>query len=89
MNQFEIRRIPTSSLVLLLQHEIVAPLSTSPKLEPMARLRPTFDIDGVRHVVLFDRLAAISRSAIGPMVADASELRDEAGLALDLLFKGF
>lgn len=83
--------------MLLIQHEIlsdlesriVAPLSASPKLEPMARLRPTIEIDGVRYVVLFDRLAAVSRSAIGQMVADGSELRDQVGLALDLLFKGF
>lgn len=83
--------------MLLLQHEtlaeldsrVVAPLSTSPKLEAMARLRPTIEIDGVSHVVLFDRLAAVSRSAIGPMVTDGSDLRDRAGLALDLLFKGF
>ena len=97
MKQFEIRRLRSGDLVLLLQHDlleglnslVVAPVVRMPSLLPMQRLRPTFDVDSVRHVILTDRLAAVERSAIGTVVADARDVQDAVNLALDFLFKGF
>lgn len=55
----------------------------------MTRLRPTIRIDGVDHVVLMDRLAAIDRSKLGEKVLDIRDRQDDINLALDFLFKGF
>jgi mRNA-degrading endonuclease toxin of MazEF toxin-antitoxin module len=97
VSQFEIRRLRTGGLALVLQHDIldglssciVAPVVRSPKLRAMTRLRPTIRIDDADHVVLIDRLAAIDRSKLGEQVVDIRERQDEINLALDFLFKGF
>lgn len=102
MEQLDICRLGANrngragDLVVVLQHRmmdqlgtcVVAPVLPLSQLPIVDRLRPVVTLDGVDHVIAVDRLAAISRRAIGAQVGSAAPLRAAVIAALDLLFTG-
>jgi toxin CcdB len=73
-----------------LHSRVVVPLTKSSAAlqKPMSRLTPIIKVEGVSHLLVTYQLAAISESALGSPVADASEHRDAIIAALDLLLTG-
>jgi toxin CcdB len=73
-----------------LHSRVVVPLTKSPAAlqKPVSRLTPIIKVEGVPHLLVTYQLAAISQSALGSAVADASENRDAIIAALDLLLTG-
>lgn len=68
---------------------VVAPLvAASPARRPIARLEPSFEIDGVQVVMSSLEIASISKRDLGPVVASLRERREQIVGALDLLFTG-
>jgi toxin CcdB len=79
-----------TSLLSDLHSRVVVPLTKSAAAlqKPMSRLTPIIKVEGVAHLLVTYQLAAISESALGSPVADASEHRDAVIAALDLLLTG-
>jgi toxin CcdB len=73
-----------------LHSRVVVPLTKSPAAlqKPMSRLTPIIKVDGIAHLLVTYQLAAISQSALGSPIADASEHRGAIIAALDLLLTG-
>jgi toxin CcdB len=73
-----------------LHSRVVIPLTKLPAAlqKPLSRLTPVIKVDGVSHLLVTYQLAAISQSALGTPVADATEHRDAIVAALDLLLTG-
>jgi toxin CcdB len=73
-----------------LHSRVVVPLTKSPAAlqKPLSRLTPIIKVEGVSHLLVTYQLAAISQSALGSTVADASEHRDIIIGALDFLLTG-
>jgi len=46
-------------------------------------------VDGVEHVLVVDRIAAIERATMRQRVGNVAPYRDEIVSALDLLFTGY
>ena len=103
MKQFDVYRLRqprgegAGRLVVILQHDttekletrIVAPLAHPNAIPPVERLRPIIQVDGVEHVLVVDRIAAIERATMGQRVGNVAPYRDEIVSALDLLFTGY
>lgn len=65
----------------------ILPENESPT--PMTRLNPIFEIDGRRHVMVTQSLAAISRKELGEPVGTLSQQRYyDVANALDMLLAG-
>jgi toxin CcdB len=79
-----------SSLLSDLHSRVVVPLTKSPSAlrKPMHRLTPIIKVAGASYLLVTYQLAAISESALGSPLADASENRDAVVAALDLLVTG-
>jgi toxin CcdB len=101
MRQFEVYRNTRDReafpYVLVVQHELVAHLKSRvvvPLMQrkkfgtPVARLHPTFTIEGVEMVMVTHLLGAVPGSMRNP-VADLTSRRTEIIGALDVLITGF
>jgi len=105
MSQFDVYKNPSpaskrrfpflldvqSDLLGSLITRVVIPLAKPEVLGGKAatRLNPTFEIDGVRVVMLTPELAGVTSSALGAKVANLSAYRADIISALDLAFTGF
>jgi toxin CcdB len=69
---------------------LVVPLPQAPALtkKPIARLTPSFDIDGERYLLMTPQLAGIARSELGAAVGNIVDQRSTIISALDLLIAG-
>lgn len=63
------------------------PLDTAPK--PATVLNPIVDIDGVKHSMATQYLAAVPERMLKNIVLNASDRRDEILAALDMLLQGY
>jgi toxin CcdB len=101
MAQFDVYRNPRRGaypLLVDLQAEVVARLATravAPLIStkryaarPITRLNPIVSVAGADYVVMVQELAAIPRTALGPLVASLAVRRADLLAALDLLFTG-
>lgn len=79
-----------ADLLSRLASRVVVPLMTEKRYgaKPITRLNPVVDIDGVRHVLVFQELAAVPPAALGAHVGSLAPSRAEIVAALDLLFTG-
>ncbi|MDP1829518.1 MAG: CcdB family protein [Archangium sp.] len=102
MRQFEVYRNTRDReafpYVLVVQHELVAhlksrvvvPLMRRKKFgTPVARLHPTFTIEGVEMVMVTHLLGAVPTGSMRIPVTDLSSRRTEIIGALDVLITGF
>jgi toxin CcdB len=71
-----------------LQTRVVVPLYAAAALgkEAMARLTPSFEIEGKKVVMLTPQLAGVSVHELGSVVGDLSHHRAEIIAALDFLW---
>ena len=69
---------------------VVVPLMTEKRYgaRPITRLNPIAVIDGVRHVLVFQELAAVPPEALGARAGSLADRRVDLVAALDLLFTG-
>ena len=101
MAQFDIYENPLSRefpLVLDVQSEVLLRLTTRVVVpmasakhwapRPITRLNPTTRHDGVDYVLVFQELAAVALTTLGPRVGSLAKRRDDLVAALDLLFTG-
>ena len=56
---------------------------------PLSFVMPTIELDGERYVLMTPRLAAVSRSDLGPHASSAQAHRQTIYTALDFVLKGF
>lgn len=56
---------------------------------PLSFVMPTIELDGERYVLMAPRLAAVSRSDLGPHASSAEAHSQTIFAALDFLFRGF
>lgn len=100
MERFEIRAVrggKSRRLVITIQHPfvenldtcVVAPLAELGALLPIENLRPVLTFDDPTYVVVVDRLAAVDRRQLGPVLEHMPQQQDIITRALDLLFGGF
>ncbi len=89
------RRIPflldvQTDLLGSLLTRVVVPLAKPEVLDGKvaSRLNPSFEIDGVRVVMLTPELAGVKTEALGPKVTNLSSSRAEIIAALDIVFTG-
>ncbi len=100
MAQFDVHRNPRGGefpLLLDIQADIVASLATrivvpltrrKRTTRPITRINPLATVDGVDYVLLFQELAAIPFSALGPRIATLAAQRAELVAAIDWLITG-
>ena len=67
---------------------IVAPLEKSRGPFFRSRIHPSVEVDGVRYVVLCERMAAVPLATLGPLVGSGHVSRDAFTAAIDMLFTG-
>lgn len=78
-----------SDLLESLATRVVVPLGeTDEKRPPVARLMPTFEVDGRAVVMRTSEIAGIARKAVGGHVASLADRRHEIVAALDVLITG-
>lgn len=70
---------------------IVVPLARGPGFIdfPLSFVMPTIELDGELYVLMTPRLAAVSRSDLGPHASSAAAHRQTIFAALDFVFRGF
>jgi toxin CcdB len=101
MAQFDLHRNPRGGaypLLLDVQAELLARLTTRVVVplmtlkrygaRPITRLNPVVRVKGVDHVLVFQELAAVPATALGPVVGTLTARRAELTAAVDLLFTG-
>jgi toxin CcdB len=101
MAQFDVhadRKAKLYPLLLDVQADLLADLDTrtvvpmAPKrrypVTPIRRLNPTFVIEGVEYVAIFQELAAIPARELGELRGSLARQRAAIVGALDLLFTG-
>ncbi|MBC7977701.1 MAG: CcdB family protein [Myxococcales bacterium] len=100
MAQFDVHRNPRGGefpLLLDIQADIVASLATrivvpltrrKRTTRPIARINPLAMIEGVEFVLLFQELAAIPTSSLGPRISSLATQRAELVAAIDWLLTG-
>jgi toxin CcdB len=101
MAQFDLFRHPRNkrypflldvqaNLLRDLATRVVAPLTSVKRLsgKPIGRLNPIVEIEGSKYAVLFQELASLPVTALGPAAGSLQTRRDELIAALDLLFTG-
>ena len=84
-------------LVVVLQHDelsdvatvLVAPLVEGLAPENRPRLHPVAEFGGRRYHLMVERLAAIERKALGPVVGSCKDVSDAIKRAIDIAFLGF
>jgi toxin CcdB len=100
MPQFDVHRNPRGGelpLLLDIQADVVASLATrivvpltrrKRTTHPITRINPLATIDGVEYVLVFQELAAIPATALGPRIASLAAQRVELIAAIDWLLSG-
>ena len=73
--------LPTRAVIPLTQ-------SSGATLKPLSRLTPIIKVEGKAYIVLTYQLATIAKTALGPVVSDASPDRGVIVAALDFLISG-
>lgn len=70
---------------------VVIPLARADALEtqPILRLNPTFNIDGISLIALTQDLAPVPRRMLKHPVTNLTTRRDDIVTALDFLFTGY
>lgn len=98
MAQFDVHRNPRGGefpLVLDVQADIAARLATrivvpltkrKRHTRPLTRLNPLATLEGVEYVLVFQELAAVPVTALGPRITSLLDRRAELIAALDWLF---
>ena len=99
MARFHVYRLRQGgALVLDLQADILSDLQTRnvvPLLLPseisrlIARLNPTFEINGQRYVMATQFMGVVALNELGSSVADLTRDADAITAATDFLFQGF
>jgi toxin CcdB len=79
-----------ADLLERLDTRVVVPLALRRRYSatPIKRLNPIVIVRGVEYVALFQELAAIAKSELGPVRGSAVTHRSELVAALDLMFTG-
>ena len=67
---------------------IVAPLERSHGAFSRSRIHPSVEVEGVRYVVLCERMAAVPLTTLGRVVGSGEANRDAFTAAVDMLFTG-
>lgn len=68
---------------------LVAPLRLRAQIrQPIRRLMPIFNIDGVEYVMITPLLAAVPRNDVGKRIGSLADQHDEIMGAIDLLLTG-
>ena len=101
MAQFDVHRNPGGGpfpLLLDVQADLLSRLATrvvgplarlkSYGLKPITRLNPTVRLGRIEYVAVFQELAAVPISALGPLCGSVASRRADLIGALDLLFTG-
>lgn len=68
---------------------VIPVLPADGPLPPFRDLSPQLDIDGVRHTVFVQYLAAVPRRELGRAIGNLEAHRDAITKALDVLLTGF
>ncbi len=68
---------------------VVAPLVKMDTFNPAEKLNPVATVEGERFIISIAELAGVDRRAIGDVICNLAQQRDEVVKALDLLFLGF
>jgi toxin CcdB len=100
MAQFDVHRNPRggefpllldvqADVVAALETRIVVPLTRRKRTtKPITRINPLATIDDVEYVLVFQELAAVPTTALGPRIASLAAQRDELVAAIDWLITG-
>jgi toxin CcdB len=101
MAQFDVYRNPRGglfSLLLDMQSDVLSQLDTRVVVplakiadygaRPITRLNPLTTIEGDEYVLVFQELAAVPRSALGPVVVSLQRERPTLIAAADLILTG-
>jgi toxin CcdB len=101
MPQFDVFRNPRRGVFPLLidvQADLLSDLATRVVVplaarkawdaRPLTRLNPLVTLQRTEYVLVFQELAAIPRSVLGPPVGSLAARRSDLVAALDLLFTG-
>jgi toxin CcdB len=69
---------------------VVVPLTPVRQLrgKPIGRLNPVVALEGVQYAIAFQELAAVPADALGDVIGNLRNRREELVAALDLLFTG-
>nr|WP_321985132.1 CcdB family protein [uncultured Lichenicoccus sp.] len=79
-----------AELLTHLATRVVVPLLPETRAStPISELNPMFEIEGTRHVLVTQALAAVSGRELKPAVGLLDAGHDSITRALDLLFVGF
>jgi toxin CcdB len=80
-----------SDLLQDLETRIVVPLARGSGFRdfPLTFVMPTIELEGERYVLMTPRLAAVSRSDLGPHTSSAAAHRQAISTALDFVLRGF
>jgi toxin CcdB len=80
-----------SELLQDLETRVVIPLARGSGLTdfPLSFVMPSIELEGERYVLMTPRLAAVSRSDLGPHSGSAAVHRQTISTALDFVFRGF
>lgn len=98
MARYDVYPNPTGGYVLDVQADLLDDLKTRiviPLLMrtlaplPAKRLNPSFEIEGVDHILVTQFMAAIPASTLKKPVMNLSSSHDEIITALDMVFHGF
>ncbi|MGQ0651001.1 MAG: CcdB family protein [Betaproteobacteria bacterium] len=72
-----------------LRSRVVVPLMRAARIKsPLARLNPTFTVEGSNVLMATPHLAGVPLSALGPRIASLAEKRAEILGAIDILLTG-
>jgi toxin CcdB len=99
MAQFDIHRFPgartryvvnvQSDLLRELTTRLVVPAYPATKdLRQISRLNPTVEIEGRRHFLATQEMAAVRTASLGDKVGSMADVRDAIVAAIDLMVTG-
>lgn len=98
MARFDVYRLVDSGLVLDLQADLLSDLTTrvvapllplDGSLKPASNLNPIFDVDGQKHLLGIQFLAAIPNRELHNYVCSLSNDEQRVLKSIDMLFSGF
>lgn len=79
-----------ADLISSMATRIVVPLAVAKRFgaKPVSRLNPKATIGGVEYVLVFQELASVPKTSLGPLVDSLAGRRAELIAAIDLLITG-
>ncbi len=98
MARYDVYANPSGSYVLDVQADLLDDLKTRVVIPllirtlapiPAKRLNPSFEIEGVDHILVTQFMVAIPASTLKKPVMNLSSSHDEIITALDMVFRGF